>query len=170
MVLSYKGALKGIFTTLVYFGIGAAIAIGITPACDKLGVTEYLATKSVETGDNINSVFKAKKGTALVSIYDKDGLDAVVLSNNTENDKNLTQIPPIRIHNLYDKRLTVSLGDLKKGHYVFSCEMRDDLGNIVEKTYELNIENHNGGKESIYKSRVEIDNKFMPGGKEKFNL
>ena len=121
--------------------------------------------------NNYSKTLKCPKeeGTACIRIYDEDGLDKLVVTNNTASNKELTQIPDIKLQNLYASSIPINLYNLKKGYYIFKVKYIDDLGNLEQKTIKLDIKN-NGGGQSLYGAKAEIENLRLPTGKETFEL
>jgi len=123
-----------------------------------------------ENYDKLKTSYLANQGTAHVRLYDADGLESIVITNNTSTNPELTQIPSQGLHNLYSDRFIFELSNLKKGHYEFCVQVKDDLGNIENKVYKLNIINKSKGIESLYGAEAVVDNLRLPSGKERFNL
>jgi hypothetical protein len=119
---------------------------------------------------NVKASYLANQGSAYVRIYDSDGLEAIVLTNNTADNPDLTRIPPLALQNLYTDNLRVTFPHLRSGHYVFHAGVADNDGNIECRTIEMDIENPRGGVDSLYGSEVVIDNERLPCGKERFRL
>ena len=105
-----------------------------------------------------------------MGITDTDGLDSVILQNDTSKKNQLTQIPTLSLHNFYANRFVVALPNLKQGLYHFKAQIKDDKGNIEEKVFEIDIKNPNIGLDSLYRTPATIDNKRLPTGKENFEL
>lgn len=158
-----KSSLKGrVYSFITYFGVGCAIAY----AANVTGLVDNIA----------NQVFKARglnaarQGNIQMTFCDKDGLDKIVLQNNTEDNKNLTQISTVGFQNLYGKCFTDNLPNVKPGNYIFVAKLMDDHGNVRTETREMNVSNKKGGLESYFGREAYIDNKRLPGGKEHFRL
>jgi len=148
------------------FLIGAGLAL----ALESTGVYDYIAQKFINGYDNIKTTIQAKSGTAYLGITDTDGLDSVILQNDTSKENQLTQIPTLSLHNFYANRFVVALPNLKQGLYHFKAQIKDDKGNIEEKVFEIDIKNINIGLDSLYRTPATIDNKRLPTGKENFEL
>src|SRR3989344_4143683 len=123
-----------------------------------------------ENYDKLKTSYLANQGTAHVRLYDADGLESIVITNNTSTNPELTQIPSQGLHNLYSDEFIADFNGLKEGHYEFYAQVEDDLGNTETESYRLNIRNKNEGIESLYGAEAVIDNLRLPSGKERFKL
>ncbi|MFA6089027.1 MAG: hypothetical protein WC755_04125 [Candidatus Woesearchaeota archaeon] len=141
---------------------------------EKVG-EKLISTQIGETAttffQNLNNSKLAKQGTVRFSVYDKDGLDKILINNNSLQNQNLTQIPATGFQNLYDHGVSIELKHLKEGRYIFTISYSDKKENVNSKEFTFDVKDPNGiGQETLYGSRGKIDNKFFPNGKEDIQL
>jgi len=156
-----KAKRKKIFRRVRSLLTGALIGISLSILGEEVIDKSY---------DKLKTSYLATQGTAHVRLYDADGLESIVITNNTSTNPKLTQIPSQGLHNLYSDEFIADFNGLKEGHYEFYAQVEDDLGNTETESYRLNIRNKNEGIESLYGAEAVIDNLRLPSGKERFKL
>jgi hypothetical protein len=89
---------------------------------------------------------KENEGIAQIYVSDGDGIESMLLTNNTHGSSNLTQVPTMKIDiNFGLGELYLDLPHLKSGRYVFTANVKDKQGNIEKTVLEYDIQNPNGG-------------------------